>query len=77
MFGGKAAFEDTLAIGGANWVSEWDTGPTYWLRLATEFPGYNSQDKDLHEMAQNFNISSQRPPRMFVDPYVYIRGAPA
>jgi hypothetical protein len=42
LFGGKSSLNDDLAPGpGYNWASEWDTGPTYWLRLATEFPGYD------------------------------------
>ncbi len=64
-------------VEGATWTTEWDTGPTYWLQMALNYPKFTSINKELHSSTETFVISSRRPPRMFIDPYVYIRGAPA
>jgi hypothetical protein len=77
LFGGVTRAEDADSpIPGATWTSEWDTGPTFWMQMASTYNEFSQVQKDLNACAMTYTIASQRPPRMFIEPYVYIRGAP-
>jgi len=41
IFGGKTRKEEDTPIALATWTSEWDTGPTYWLHMASIFPDFS------------------------------------
>ncbi len=54
LFGGKIQKEQNATdspVEGATWTSEWDTGPTYWLHMASIYPGFDQVNKDLHASA--------------------------
>jgi hypothetical protein len=57
LFGGKTA-EEGINIEGATWASEWDTGPTAWIHLASIYPSFDALNKDLHLSSSTYVMSS-------------------
>ena len=57
LFGGKTA-EEGISVSDATWASEWDTGPTEWIHLASIYPSFDTLNKDLHMSSATYVMSS-------------------